>query len=139
MVVSLAVTGGLTTALVLAKPSAAERPAGKARVSFDKDVRALFERNCTAGTGCHARETAAAGLRLDGGDPYTVLVNAPSRLQPRRRLVVPGKPQDSVVWLKLTGKHKQAGIFGDRMPPKRALPPGELRIIQRWISAAASH
>jgi hypothetical protein len=51
--------------------------------------------------------------------------------------VKPGKPKESVVWLKVTGRHKQAGIFGTRMPPKKPLRPADLRLIERWIRQGA--
>jgi hypothetical protein len=120
-----------------ARRKAPIRQRATARISFQKQVLPILRRNCTVGTGCHSGETAAAGLRLDVRDAYTPLVNAPSSLQPARMRVKPGKPTESVVWLKVTGKHKQAGIFGTRMPPTKPLPPADLRLIERWIRQGA--
>jgi hypothetical protein len=63
-------------------------------------------------------ETAAAGLRMHVTDPYAALDNVPPSLRPARVRVKPGKPRESVVWLKVTGQQKQAGIFGTRMRPR---------------------
>jgi hypothetical protein len=120
-----------------ARRKAPVRRSAMARISFQKEVLPILKRHCAAGAGCHVGDTAAAGLRLDVPDPYAALVSAPSSLQPARMRVKPGKPTESVVWLKVTGKHKQAGIFGTRMPPTKPLPPAELRLIERWIRQGA--
>jgi len=81
---------------------------------------------------------AAVSLRLDVPDPHAALVNVRSKLQPKWLLVKPGKPEESVVWLNVTGKHAQAGIFGTRMPPEKPLRPTERQLIGRWIRQGAS-
>jgi len=120
-----------------ARRTAPIRQPAPARASFQKQVLPILRRDCTVGTGCHSGETAAAGLRLDVPDLYSALVNAPSSLQPARVRVKPGKPEESVLWLKVTGRQKQAGIFGTRMPPEKSLPPADLRLIERWIRQGA--
>jgi hypothetical protein len=111
--------------------------AATARTSFKREILPILQGSCALESGCHVGQAAAAGLRLDGPDPYAALVNAPSSLKPTRVRVKPGKPDESVLWLKLTGKHKQAGIFGDRMPLDKPLPPSEMRVIERWIRQGA--
>lgn len=112
---------------------AGARHAGISPVSFKTEVLPILKRRCAVGTGCHAGDTAAAGLRLDGPKPYAALVGARSSLQPDRMRVMPRWPRKSVLWLKVTGKQKQAGIFGDRMPPDKPLSGAELGVIRRWI------
>jgi hypothetical protein len=122
------------------KPAGRKARAGHAtttRVSFKTDVLPILQDSCALESGCHVGNMAAAGLRLDGPNPYAALVHAPSSLSPTRVRVMPGRPDKSVLWLKLTGKHRQAGIFGDRMPLDKPLPPSELRAIERWIRRGA--
>ena len=108
-----------------------------APVAFKREVLPILKRRCAVGTGCHAGNTVAAGLRLEGPNPYAALVGARSSLRPSRMRVMPGRPSESVLWLKVTGKHKQAGIFGDQMPPGKPLPPSERRVLERWIRQGA--
>jgi hypothetical protein len=125
---------------VLGKPAryrARARHAAAARISFERVLLPILKRHCAVGTRCHAGDTAAARLRLDGSDPYAALVDARSSLRPTLLRVMPGRPSESVLWLKVTGKHKQAGIFGDQMPPGKPLPPSERRVIERWIRQGA--
>ena len=123
--------------VVLGKPAryrARARHAATAPVAFKREVLPILKRRCAVGTGCHAGNTAAAGLRLDGPNPYAALVDARSSLRPTQVRVTPGRPGESVLWLKVTGKQKQAGIFGDQMPPGKPLPPSDLSVIRRWIA-----
>jgi hypothetical protein len=92
---------------------------------FKTDVLPILQDSCALESGCHVGNMAAAGLRLDGPHPYAALVNAPSSLSPTWVRVMSGRPDKSVLWLKLTGKHKQAGIFGDPMPLDKPLPPSD--------------
>jgi hypothetical protein len=108
-----------------------------ARILFRTEVLPILHGSCALKSGCHVGNTAAAGLRLGGPDPYAAIVNAPSSLKPTWARVKPGKPDECVLRLKLTGKHKQAGIFGDRMPLGKPLSPSEMRVIVRWIRQGA--
>jgi hypothetical protein len=101
----------------------------------------IFENTDMAGrtscVTCHTGQgrTPAGGLNLQS-DPYSALVNAPSRGKPGEILVVPGDPASSYLIAKLEG---HAGIAGLRMP--RNGPPyltdGQILIIRRWIETGA--
>lgn len=108
------------------------------RVSFERNVLPILQRNC-ATAGCHAGGTAAAGLRLDqGAASMAALVNTPSSMQPSRSRVKLGHPEASVMWLKISGRQKAAGVPGTQMPPAKPLPVAQQRLIERWIREGAS-
>lgn len=93
----------------------------------------------TACVACHTNvgRTPAAGLNLVG-DPYTALVNAPSRLQAGSVLVIPGDPVNSYLVKKLRGG---PGINGLRMPLNGPpyLTEGQIIVIERWIQQGAQN
>ncbi len=103
---------------MLARESRAGGPEDYAR-----DVKPLLARHCVA---CHGEERPKAGLRLDtaasaiaGGE------SGPA--------VVPGKPDESPLFLAVTGDGD-----GPRMPLKRPpLLPAEVEALRNWIVAGA--
>jgi len=90
---------------------------------YVRDVKPILAKHCVS---CHGQERPKAGLRLDtaamaieGGD------GGPS--------VVPGKPEESPLFLALTGEGD-----GPRMPLKRPpLPRAEIDALRAWIAAGA--
>jgi len=64
---------------------------------------------------CHGGPDAAQGLRLDAGYLYRETVNAPSKSDRRFRLVAPGKPDRSLLYLKLLPQ-ADGDYKGSRMP-----------------------
>jgi hypothetical protein len=84
---------------------------------------------------CHSGPTPAARLDL-ATDPYSALVNKPSREKPGLLLVAPGDPANSYLIQKLQGA---PGISGKRMPQNGPpyLTDGQIQVIQRWIQAGA--
>ncbi len=131
MVQTMAVILGLLVASVVHAqekpiPIAAVKRDGK--VSFEKDILPILQKNCVA---CHNSSEAEAELVLEtpeairkGGD------SGPA--------VVPGKPQESLL-LKVAA-HQQEPF----MPPEdndvnaRNLTPEELGLIQLWIQQGAT-
>jgi WD40 repeat protein len=96
-------------------------------VSFEKDIRDIFELNCVA---CH----------YDGGaESRLVVENAASMLKGGKRGagIVPGKPDESLIYL--VAARKKA----PHMPPlpnkveAAALTPRELGILRQWIIEGA--
>ncbi|MCX8071062.1 MAG: hypothetical protein N3C12_01235 [Candidatus Binatia bacterium] len=98
----------------------------------------VFTRYCAVGP-CHSAGVGAGGLVLEGPSAYDQLVNAPpensAALEVGWQRVVPGVPDRSFLWIKLTGP----GLGqGSRMPlGAPPLPEQELRRIEEWILAGA--
>ncbi|MCA9193642.1 MAG: DUF1553 domain-containing protein [Planctomycetales bacterium] len=90
-------------------------------------VRAVLTGRCLV---CHGPDAAKreADLRLD--DPTSYLSVGPSGVA----AVVPGSPQQSELWRRLTASDE------DRMPPTESGPPltnEELSVIEQWIASGA--
>ena len=81
---------------------------------------------------------AALGeLNLDKSVAYLKLVNAPS-LQSVLKIVMPGYPNESYLFHKISGTHLQVGGSGTRMPPVTPLSEANIGLISQWISQGAS-
>jgi hypothetical protein len=84
--------------------------------------------------GCHGGASPALGLNLLNDDAYEQLL-LPSKQVPEMLMLVPGSPEESYLWWKLTG-HR--GIVGQKMPfnpltGEGELRPSELADIETWI------
>jgi hypothetical protein len=104
------------------KRGGGEAPAaGAAGVSFEKDVAPILASRCL---GCHGDENARGDLRLDtfGG----IIAGSGGAL------VVPGKPQESVLVERITAT-------GDERMPKKGNPltADEIKKITEWIKGGA--
>ena len=103
-------------------------------VTFSRDIQPIFNVNCAL-SGCHViyHET---GLDLRQGESYANLVSVPSKNNAPRKRVVPGDPDSSVLYLKVTGDPST----GDRMPLD-ASPLGSAPIddIKTWIFEGAEN
>jgi hypothetical protein len=85
-------------------------------------------------TGCHVGANAPAGLRLDAGNSYALLVNVPSTQVPNLMRVNPGNPSASYLVHKIEG----TAAVGQRMP--RNAPPlsqAQIDLVRSWIAAGA--
>jgi hypothetical protein len=108
-------------------------------VSIQRDV---FEATDSAGrtacTNCHTStgRNPAGGLNLNHDTAYDQIVNVPARAKPTAMRVVPGDPDNSYLFLKLTGG---PGITGNRMPNNGPpyLTDGQILIVRRWIANGA--
>ncbi len=106
------------------EPAKISAPSGKETVSFAKDVAPILMANCN---GCHYAATrVGAGLQFNtisqifkGSDSGPILV--------------PGKPDESLIIRKLRG------MEGAQMPLGRAaLPDSQIQIVATWIKEGAS-
>ena len=87
----------------------------QAAPSFRADVLPVLERRCQV---CHQGETPQAGLALTSAAAM-------------RKVVVPGKPEESKLLQRVTGDKPS-------MPPVgEPLTPGEVRAIAEWIASGA--
>ena len=104
-------------------------PAAAAEISFNRDVRPILSSKCFACHGFDAKKRQA-DLRLDV--PEGALAERDGR-----RAIVPGKPQESELWRRITSTDDS-----ERMPPpetKKTLTDQERQILRRWIEAGAPY
>lgn len=102
-------------------------PASPADVDFERDIRPILSRNCFQ---CHGPDAEArkAKLRLDTHEGYLAEHDG-------IRPVVPGKPRESELYLRITTDDKT-----DRMPPlksKLSLSEKEVGLLETWIEQGA--
>src|SRR4051812_26142812 len=108
-----------TLLLICQVTGAAAEPA----VLFNRDIRPILSDNCFL---CHgpAKATRKAGLRLDTREGAFADLGD-------YRAGVPGKPEESQLWLRVT-----AAEPAKRMPPPRSgrvLTPRQLELLRLWI------
>ena len=106
-------------------------------VTWSGRISAILKANCG---GCHRGEQAAEGLDLIDGDVYTRLLTADSRQRPEMKLLVPGEPEQSYLWLKLTGDE---AIEGEPMPINingdNQLSEAQLADFNTWLVNGATN
>ena len=95
-------------------------------------VRTVFETSCV--TGCHSAIVQGGDLDLQT-DPYTALINRPSRLGGNLQLVTPGNKIDSFLYRKMVGLI--ADTEGTVMPPVALLDPFVGELVGNWIERGA--
>jgi len=106
----------------------AQGPGVPVTVSFSGDIQPVFDANCVA---CHG----AAGngnLDLRPGLAWDNLIGVASSGYAEVR-VDPGNPEESLLYLKLTG----AAGAGPRMPAGGALEAAAIESFRVWIQAGA--
>lgn len=124
-------------ALLAASASAQDKPADKGiepaavnlgrPVSYEQDIRDIFDFNCVA---CHNVGTAEGKLNLES-------VDAMIKGGKRGASIVPGKPDESLLYLAAARKK------APHMPPlpnkveAKALTPKELGLLRQWILEGA--
>ncbi|MFN0050657.1 MAG: DUF1553 domain-containing protein [Planctomycetales bacterium] len=119
---------GMTGMVWLAGLAAAEPPAPQ--VDFNRDVRPILSKACS---NCHGPDEAhrKGGLRLDERDA------ALKELDSGARAIVPGKPAESELYLRITSSDD-----AEKMPPRGSgheLTPAQIDILARWIEAGAPY
>lgn len=99
------------------------------------DVPSLFQSSCD-GALCHGSQSPRADLDLvsPGVDQRLFHVAASSNCD-ERKLVVPGHPEQSVLYLKVS---KDEPFCGDKMPLNRHLSPDELSCLREYINNAGT-
>jgi len=105
-------------------------PPPEPTVSFANDLQPIFAANCV---GCHNLPTPGGGLVLKAGGSWANLVDKVSvGFNPAVR-VIPGNPDDSVLYGKLIGD----ASVGEVMPPNGSLAAGTLELFRTWILEGA--
>lgn len=102
------------------------------KVAFGSQVVPILDRHCVS---CHVEGGELGGLSLYP-DPWARLVGVTSN-QSALKLVEPGSPEKSYLYLKLLSTQESAGGSGLRMPPQQPLPAADLETIRRWIQQGA--
>ncbi len=134
-------------------------PSKKEGVTFDKDIRPLFEASCVR---CHSGDRARRGLRLDtrenvlkgsrdrkvvipGDSAHSLLVIAAARIddktamppKPRQR---PGGDANGAAPQSLSGGSTNPSSGGPQrlaMPMSKPLTPEEVGLVRAWIDQGA--
>ena len=110
--------------------------------SFARLQTEVFAKSCAV-SGCHAGSSVASSGNLSlASDAYDNLVNVtPANLNAKQdglKRVVPGKPESSLLYLKLISPATSAHDYGNVMPAGREpLSAGQLEYILQWIAAGA--
>ena len=92
----------------------------------------IFAKSCTFAA-CHKGASPAGGLNLEGMT-HAKLVDVMATGVPRP-LVVPGDPEGSYFYEKLTATMP---AVGDPMPPGAPLSATKLEMVRSWIAAGAA-
>ena len=100
--------------------------------SFRKDVLPVLNSQCVM---CHLPGAESGGLSLHP-DPLANLVGIASH-QSSLKLIEPGAPDKSYMYLKLTNAQESVGGSGLQMPPTHRLEDTQLEAIRRWIEQGA--
>jgi hypothetical protein len=103
-------------------------------VGFEAQIAPILTQRCAM---CHMAGAAQANLSLYP-DPWAALVGVASTESPLK-LVEPGSPDKSYLYLKLLGTQETAGGSGARMPFQQdPLEAGDLELIRKWIEQGAA-
>lgn len=97
----------------------------------------IFSPTCVRPS-CHGAAPFGAGLDLNQGNAYKDLVNVTATFSPMKKRVVPGSPETSFLWDKVTGNLSSGE--GIRMPNGGTpLPQQQLNEIYCWIKGGAQN
>ena len=111
-------------------PTAAPAPSHSPGPTLD-EVAAIFESSCVK---CHSGSHAKLGLRLERDTFYRATVNVPARSSRRVKLVSPGDPDHSMLYLRLLPP-SQGGYRGPQMPMGGHLGADRIETIRAWIES----
>lgn len=122
--------GALPVLLACAPQALGDEP-----VAFSARVLPVLEKSCFV---CHSPDDDQGELSLLP-DTWEKLVNLPSR-QVAMKLVEPGSPEKSYLFLKMLGTHEEVGGKGRIMPIEQdALRPADIEAMRQWILQGAKN
>ncbi len=113
------------------------------------DVEAIFKNNCT---NCHrpggstGRDKPSGELDLESAGAFSRLINVAAEeetaAEEGMKRVVPGKPEESLLYLKISAttkefKYGKAMPSGKREDPFTPLSAADIKTIRDWIAAGA--
>lgn len=102
--------------------------------TLDSLQRGVFVGSCSQ-LRCHGADAPAAALDLTVSDLELRLVGVRAATCETATLVVPGSPEQSFLFQKLTETMPDCG--GERMPIDEVLPPDQIECVASWIRALA--
>ena len=106
-----------------------------APVSFQGDLMPTIKRRCGA---CHITGDEPGKMALVPSRAWQSLVGQPSVELPSMLRISAGKPNESYVWHKVNGSHREVGGSGARMPMHQPpLPSAFLVLFEQWIEQGA--
>jgi len=117
----------LTTSSLAAETAQLPPPSDRTGLTFEADLKPLFERSCTK---CHGEEKQKAKLRLDSLEH--VLAGAKGE-----KILVPGKSAESLVVLAVAHATEEEDHW---MPPADKAEPfskDEIGLLRAWIDQGA--
>jgi hypothetical protein len=100
---------------------------------FFPEVLTIFQAECF----CHRTPMPASMLDLDDDAAYDSIVNVPAPQAPAVNYVTPGDPDNSYLYLKLTGEQLSVGGSGTRMPQGGMLTDDQIDLVRYWILGGA--
>ncbi|MGE0479122.1 MAG: hypothetical protein AB7Q17_01500 [Phycisphaerae bacterium] len=105
-------------------------------VSFAEHIAPIFQTHCVV---CHAEGRTAdrlgISMRLKRDEAYDSIVNQPSSQSASFVRVMPGSPEQSLLYLKISLDQPP---IGNRMPLAcDKLPDSEIELVRRWIAEGA--
>lgn len=95
-------------------------------VLYEDVYERVFEPKCV---GCHSGSFAQEGFDMSREVGYENMVNVNSRQRTSEILVVPGDPENSYFFRKITGEN----IDKTRMPQGTPLSESEIELVRKWI------
>lgn len=114
-----------------AESSGSSEGSGGAGIDYEADIQPIFNGSCTCHLMGDSGEMAAPFLTLNPGMSHAELVGVSSEQAPLNR-IEPGSPDDSYLYLKVTGNHLPIGS-GNRMPQIGVLGDSQVALIEAWI------
>jgi len=116
--------------------NAGSPPVDREIVSYGFDIQPIFDKNCVV---CHRKdglgESAGIPLHLNSGQARLDLIDQPSVRNPNLILVLPGDPDNSLLYQKVSQDLPPVGF---RMPLfDEPLSDVEIDLIRRWIEQGA--
>jgi hypothetical protein len=124
----------LILVLVSCSPESEEQPASTVSF-FQSDIAPLLVSGCAT---CHLTGAEAGNMSLVPDKIIKTLVNVKAVGAPTRMRVVPGKPDDSYLIMKIEGTHISKGGSGTQMPfGAPPLSADKIAKLRKWILEGA--
>lgn len=102
---------------------------------FQSDIAPLLSSSCAS---CHLTGTEAGNMSLIPDKAIANLIGVKAVGAPGQIRVVPGKPDESYIIMKLEGTHIENGGAGAQMPfGAPPLSPEKIAKLRKWISEGA--
>jgi hypothetical protein len=107
---------------------------GGSSATFSAVQSQIFNASC-AFSGCHGGSSPSQGMDLTEGMAFADIVNVPSSQQPSLDRIEPNEPEESYLYLKVTG---DSSISGGRMPSGGGpLAQDLIDLLRDWIERGA--